>query len=365
MNATRTQEYIKFSMPGDDHTLMVPGHPHFERNVNTKTAPEKVVHGGKIRKVLGETARPVIDFSANLNPAPPVVSPDFSFRHLASYPDDQYIVLKDALSGVFGRPAEEIAVGNGSIELIRLFALAAISEGDRVRIPQPTFGEYEFSARLVGGIPARVGEPSAVTFICNPNNPTGELLRRQDLLTIRKEVESDGGILFLDEAFIELADPRESLAGSREPALFVLRSLTKSFAVPGIRFGYAFGEPDLISRIEALRPPWSVNAFAEQYALAALERYSDLEYSRNYISREREWLVRRLSALGIDIHPSSVNFLLLTLQGEVPGLCASLLTRGILVRDCRSFGLPRSIRVAVRTHDENILLIEALEECLP
>jgi threonine-phosphate decarboxylase len=365
MNATRTQEYIKFSMPGDDHTLMVPGHPHFKRNVNTKTAPEKVVHGGKIRKVLGQTARPVIDFSANLNPAPPVVSPDFSFRHLASYPDDQYITLKEALSGVFGRAVDEIAVGNGSIELIRLFAMAAISAGDRVRIPQPTFGEYEFSARLAGGIPARVGEPSAVTFICNPNNPTGELLPSQKLLAMRREIENEGGILFLDEAFIELADPRESLAGSREPALFVLRSLTKSFAVPGIRFGYAFGDPELIARVEALRPPWSVNAFAEQYALAALIHYGDLEDSRRFIVQEREWLVRRLSPLGIDIHPSSANFLLLTLREDVSGLCASLLTRGILVRDCRSFGLPRSIRVAIRTHDENIQLIEALEECLP
>ncbi len=333
--------------------------------MNTKTAPEKVVHGGKIRKVLGETGKPVIDFSANLNPAPPLVSPDFSFRHLGSYPDDQYTVLKEALSGVFGRPVDEIAVGNGSIELIRLFASAALSPGDRVRIPSPTFGEYEFSARLAGGIPAREGEASAVTFICNPNNPTGELLPRKKLLAMRKDVENEGGILFLDEAFIELADPAESLAGSREPAVFVLRSLTKSFSVPGIRFGYAFGEPDLISRIEALRPPWSVNAFAEQYALAALERYGDLEDSRKYICREREWLVRQLLARGIDINPSSANFLLLTLQEEVSGLCSCLLSQGILVRDCRSFGLPRSIRVAVRTRDENIVLIEALEKCLP
>lgn len=322
------------------------------------TAPEKVVHGGRIRTVLGETGRPVIDFSANMNPAPPLVSPDFSFRHLESYPDDHYIVLKEALSSVFGRPVDEIAVGNGSIELIRLFAMAAISPGDRVRIMRPTFGEYEFSARLAGGT---IGEPAAVTFICNPNNPTGELLTRKALLADMDR----GGILFLDEAFIELADPRESLVNVREPALFVLRSLTKSFAVPGIRFGYGFGDPDLIGRIEALRPPWSVNAFAEQYALAALACYGQLEESRKFISREREWLVRELAVLPVDIHPSSVNFLLLTLKEEVHPLCASLLAKGILVRDCRSFGLSRSIRVAVRTRDENRQLVEALKQCLP
>jgi len=114
--------------------------------VNTKTAPERSSMAGRSgRRVLGETARPVIDFSANLNPAPPVVSPDFSFRHLASYPDDQYIVLRDALSGSSGRPAEEIAVGKGSIELIRLFAWLPSLKETGVRIPQPTFGEYEFS----------------------------------------------------------------------------------------------------------------------------------------------------------------------------------------------------------------------------
>jgi threonine-phosphate decarboxylase len=327
--------------------------------VKFSSAPGKVVHGGRIRTVLGTTGIPVIDFSANLNPAPPLVPADFSFRHLESYPDDQYIVLKEALSSVFCRPVDEIAVGNGSIELIRLFAMAAISPGGRVRIRQPTFGEYEFSARMAGGVIS--GEPAEVTFICNPNNPTGELLTRETLLP---ELDR-GGILFLDEAFIELADPRESLVDVREPELFVLRSLTKSFAVPGIRFGYGFGDPDLIGRIEALRPPWSVNAFAEQYALAALSRYGELEESRRFISREREWLVRELANFPFDIHPSSTNFVLLTLEEEVAPLCASLLEEGILVRDCRSFGLPRSIRVAVRTRDENRELIEALGQCLP
>jgi threonine-phosphate decarboxylase len=328
-------------------------------------APGKVVHGGMMKKVREETGRPVIDFSANLNPAPPPVFPDFSSDFLAYYPDDDYTILKETISGIFNHPIDEIAVGNGSIELIRLFAFATLSPGERVRIYRPTFGEYELSARLAGAVPAKPGEPAAVTFVCNPNNPTGELLRRPWLLGEREEAYAEGGILFVDEAFIELSDPQESLADVREPSLFVLRSLTKSFAVPGIRFGYAFGDPSLIETIETLRPPWSVNAFAEQYALTAFSQYRALEESRSFIVREREWLVRELSKFPLTVHPSSANFLLITTGMDVTGLCTSLLLKGILVRDCHSFGLPRSIRIAVRTREENRQLIEALEQCLP
>jgi threonine-phosphate decarboxylase len=328
-------------------------------------APGKVVHGGMIKKIREETGRPVIDFSANLNPAPPPVFPDLSPGYLGYYPDNDYTGLKKTISGIFNRPIDEIAVGNGSIELIRLFAFATCSPGDRVRIHQPTFGEYELSARLAGAVPAGPEEPAAATFICNPNNPTGELLRRAWLLGERERVAAEGGILFVDEAFIELSDPQESLADVREPSLFVLRSLTKSFAVPGIRFGYAFGDPSLIETIETLRPPWSVNAFAEQYALAAFRQYRALEESRDFIVREREWLVRELSSFPFAVHPSSVNFLLLTMDADISDICASLLSKGIVVRDCHSFGLPRSIRIAIRTREENRQLIEALELCLP
>ena len=94
-----------------------------------------------------------------------------------------------------------------------------------------------------------------------------------------------GGCSFVDEAFIELADPRESLVDVREQPLFVLRSLTKSFAVPGIRFGYGFGDPDLIAKIETARPPWSVNAYAESFALEAFLHLDELETARAYIQK--------------------------------------------------------------------------------
>ncbi|MDD1664222.1 MAG: histidinol-phosphate aminotransferase family protein, partial [Methanomicrobiales archaeon] len=264
----------------------------------------------------------------------------------------------------FHRPPEEIAVGNGSMEIIRIFCQATLCDGDGFHIEHPTFGEYELSARLTGACEKQDPARARVRFICNPNNPTGALRCAEELRTSLRQA-SGSGMLFLDEAFIELSDPRESLVTMRDPALFILRSLTKAFAVPGLRFGYGFGDPDLIARMEVLRPPWSVNTFAEEFAILAFRHYHLLEESRRKIRVEREWLEKELRDLDIPALPSSANFLLVNLEEPASELAARLLVRGILVRDCTSFGLPDSIRIAVRRREENEQLIEALAACLP
>jgi threonine-phosphate decarboxylase len=203
-----------------------------------------------------------------------------------------------------------------------------------------------------------------VHFLCNPNNPTGLLTKKERTLVLLDEVKHHKGMLFCDEAFIELSDPDQSAADVRDPSLFVLRSLTKSFAVPGIRFGYGFGDPDLVKKIETARSPWSVNAFAESYAFEALVHMDELKESRSMIERERLWLSSEISALGLHAHPSSANYLLAECGRSAKSLCDDLILRDILVRDCTSFGLPTSIRVAVRTREENIRLIEALAACV-
>jgi threonine-phosphate decarboxylase len=214
------------------------------------------------------------------------------------------------------------------------------------------------SARLAGAVPAGDGERASAGFICNPNNPTGTLLTRKAILDRMSEVS----LLFVDEAFIELSDPRQSVADIRDPAAFICRSLTKCFSVPGIRFGYAFGDPDLVERVETIRPPWSVNSVAEQFAIRAFGVFDQLEQSRSRIRAEREWLVSALKNLPVEVHPSDTNFLLITLPYEVTKLCADLQAEGILVRDCHSFGLPDSIRIAVRKREENCQLVEAMEQ---
>ncbi|MDD1672574.1 MAG: aminotransferase class I/II-fold pyridoxal phosphate-dependent enzyme, partial [Methanomicrobiales archaeon] len=142
-------------------------------------------------------------------------------------------------------------------------------------------------------------------------------------------------------------------------------SLTKSFAIPGLRFGYGFGNPELIARIEAVRLPWTVNTVAEAYALEAFRQYDRLEESRQRIAQERAWLFQEIRNLGVQVERSEANFLLIHLLVNAHQFADQMVRHGILIRDCTSFGLPRSIRVAVMRREENHQLIEAMRACLP
>ena len=327
--------------------------------------PKRVVHGGTGKRQLEKTKKNLLDFSASINPFPPDFEWHCNPAFLASYPDDSYHELKERIAAIFHRNPDEICVGNGSIELIRVFC-SVVLRGDRhFFCESPTFGEYALSARLAGAAPVDNPAKADVSFICNPNNPTGILQGKKNLIQSLSEMKSHDGILFCDEAFIGLSDPKESLADITDPNLFVLHSLTKSFSVPGIRFGFGFGSPDLIEKIEISRPPWSVNAFAEAFAMQALLHMDNLEASREQIRQERNWLSHEITALGLICHPSSVNYILVECNRDVAKLCEGLEKRLILVRDCTSFGLPTCIRIAVRTHEENLLLVEALAACMP
>jgi threonine-phosphate decarboxylase len=326
--------------------------------------PRRMEHGGRIRWHQTHGKGELLDFSANINPYPPRIpwTPDPSM--LADYPDDRYETLKDVIGRTFGRGADEITVGNGSVELIRAFCVAVLECGDSVFIEQPTFAEYEMAARLAGAACTDNLRYAKVRFLCNPNNPTGTLNTKQDVLALSRQAADLNMLFFLDEAFIELADPTESLVGVPRDNLFVLRSLTKSFAVPGRGGGYAFGVPEVIEKVETVRLPWTVNAFAESFAIEAFMHYDELEQSRNSIRRERDWLCDQLARLELTYERPSANFILVSVPMEAEILVQRLLHHAILVRDCRSFGLPRHIRIAVRTREENQTFIEALEACL-
>lgn len=306
----------------------------------------------------------MLDFSARINPYPPFFEWHCDPAILGYYPDDRYTELKKQIASTFNRTEEEICVGNGSIELIRVFCSVVLKGKNKTFFTEsPTFGEYTLSAHLAGARKAENQQKSDVWFICNPNNPTGILQKKSEMQN-HLECMKSGGFLFCDEAFIELSDPAQSMVDVQDPNLFVLHSLTKSFSVPGIRFGYGFGYPDIIDKIEITRPPWSVNAFAEAYAMEAFKHFRELETSRAAIARERNWLTDQINALGLHCNASSANYILVEYGHSVALLCAALARHDILVRDCTSFELPTCIRIAVRTREENQTLVEALSSCM-
>jgi len=323
----------------------------------------RAVHGGRGKYITG-IDKELLDFSANINPYPPKLDLAITDDALTSYPDDDYLLLKEAIARHHGCRPENITVGNGSVEVIRTLCHTVLDKGQKYLVPDHTFAEYELSARLAGAERTTDYKKASLSFICNPDNPSGILLQKQEILSRLSQYTqyNKDHILCVDEAFIDLADPFHSASGTIEPGLFVLRSLTKNFAIAGVRFGYGIGEPELISSMEVMRPPWTLNALAEKAAISAFSRYSELEYSRTMINKEKKRLKKSIDDIGWKYSDGSVNYLLIDTLRPSEQITGLFLKSGILVRDCRSFGLPTSIRVAVRTTEENDKFIEALEK---
>lgn len=326
----------------------------------------KAEHGGRREAEGQHNEGRVLDYSASLNPIPPVLTHNISSEAMRRYPDDYYSTLKEVIARHHHRSPEEICVGNGSVEVIRTLCHTILKPGNTAYVPLHTFSEYALSACLAGAEIS--GDPEAhadISFLCNPDNPSGILSTRNEVVRRLEQVTTaGGGILCVDEAFIDLADPTESVSDIRDSHLFVLRSLTKSFSMAGVRFGYGIGEPELIEAMEVMRPPWTVNAFAEAMAIQAFSRYQDLEKSRQYIRDERDRVSRRCTELGLIPSQSSANYLLLDVGMSGTDLTAAMRRHRIIIRDCTSFGLPSCVRVAIQKKEENDLLLEALAHCL-
>jgi len=331
----------------------------------------------------------VIDFSASINPlGPPGGLREVAVRALGEldcYPDDRYPGFCRAAGGFLGVPAGCVVPANGSTEVIRLFAEAVLEEGDRFVVPSPAYCEYEYAGRLRGAEPVRVDwrqvtelgldELSRVkaVFLGNPNNPTGDLYDIGSLERLAGRCQEAGTYLLVDEAFLELSSGGESLARFAVETEFVVvsRSLTKDFAVPGLRVGFAVAGPGMSRLLWKLKPPWNLNGLAAKIGAWLLETGKPfLEESRNFIKNERAWLTSRLSSYyGFQVHPSQSNFFLVELEDfllDSTALRDRLLENGVLIRDCSSFpGCDRRfVRIAVRRREENEKLLSALEKVI-
>ncbi len=325
----------------------------------------KAVHGGRGAAEGLHKGKEILDFSASLNPFPPQLNQNVSLDSIREYPDDQYASLKEIIARHHGRNPEEISVGNGSVEVIRTLCHTILKHGSIVEIPPHTFSEYALSARLAGAeVSGKTGAQIDLAFICNPDNPSGILTGRDRVLQRLSDVKTRGGILCVDEAFIDLSDPKQSVSDVQDPNLFILCSLTKSFSMAGVRFGYGIGDPGLIAAMEVMRPPWTVNAFAESMAVQAFKKFQELEQSRKYIESERNRICKEVTKLGLTPSKASANYVLLETGEDGSKLTEAMSILGILVRDCTSFGLPSCIRVAIRERKENDRLLEALTLCL-
>jgi histidinol-phosphate aminotransferase len=305
----------------------------------------------------------VLDFSVNTNPLGPARAVLQAIRQAdwTRYPGDDEAPLKLGLAQQVGVDPSWVALGNGSAELVWLICLAVLRPGDCAAVLGPTFGEYARGARAVGAQVTQEPGPARLMFVCNPNNPTGAYLSRAHIEAL---LEADARrVLVLDEAyvsFVEDAWASQSLL-SRHPNLVILRSLTKDHAVPGLRLGYLLAAPDLVRAIEAVRPPWSVNAGALKAGLAALSPGATRHVSeaRRVVATSRCLLTQGFAQRGYAVAPSRANFVLVEV-GDATVFRRRLLPKGLVVRDCTSFGLPAHVRIACRQPDECQRLLDNL-----
>jgi len=323
----------------------------------------------------------LLDFSQNINPlGAPAEAIEAAGRALREetgrYPDAGYRRLREALAAYLGVSSATILPTNGGAEALFLAARGA-RVGGKALILEPTFSEYAAAAHAAGLEPVRRVarspedgfrlDPAALqdmdevnlVFLCNPNNPTGDALDRAGVLEVADRVLGSGGALVVDEAFADFA-PGISVVAEVGGDLYVARSFTKFFGIPGLRLGcLVCAEP---GRVQRLQPSWSVNAVAAAAGAVAVREGGFVDASVAEVARLREELVERLSALpGLTPFPGAANFLLVRGPGGLPGRLAR---RGVLVRGCEPFpGLgPGYFRVAVRTAAENERLLAALRE---
>jgi histidinol-phosphate aminotransferase len=342
-------------------------------------------HGGinypELEK-LGISPEDILDFSVSTNPfgPPPGIKEALAQASVDRYPDSEATELGQLLARKLNIAPANLVIGSGSTELIRLVTTAYLGAGELVIIPQPTYGEYETSCQLVG---ARVlkqptleeanfrlniaetadlireHRPKGI-FLCNPNNPTGQYLSEEEVRKILSVAE--GSLVILDEAYIAFTENTwASIDLIDSGNLVILRSMTKDYALAGLRLGYALAAEPIISVLKRVRPPWNVSSVAQAGGVFALKVDGYLDACRIRINQAKEFLVEGLKGLGLSPLPSETNFFLVKV-GDAAGFRQALLRKGILVRDCTSFGLPNYIRLAPRARDECQRLLAAMKE---
>ncbi len=356
-----------------------------------------VSHGGDVwgfSRKFNIPLEKVLDFSGPINflgPSPKAVEAvKDDAKLIRFYPDPNPIDLRQEIASYVGHgvSAENIILGNGSIELIYMITEAFEGKFNAV-IPVPSFSEYEKAVLRVGGdvifvqlpfnfmletenVKKAITDDTKIVYICNPHSPSGTLYSRETILDLAAYCQKKGIIVSVDENYIEFAPQGEqaTVAGDTKdyPNLFVIKSVTKFYGMPGIRFGYAIAAESLIDTLETVRQPWSINGLAGNATLAAFNDTEFIQNTKRTIKHEREQFAKAIMEIGgLHAFPSETNFLLVKITA--PNLTSTELREqlgkeGLLIRDCCTIvGLDNTyFRVTVRSAEDNLRLVNALRQ---
>lgn len=349
-------------------------------------------HGGDIySEKTTSTGKPFIDFSANINPfglpegvRSAIIS---SLDRCINYPDAFCRELKSATAEFLGVNPDYLFFGNGAADV--LFRLTMAVKPRTAMVLAPTFADYEKALRSVGceisyyelsqqdflideAILDRLQPGLDMVVICNPNNPTGLVCKQELLKAILDRCLKNGTVLLIDECFMDFV-PSEQAYSFRQylkeyPNLVILKAFTKTFAMPGVRLGYCMtGNEKLLVGLHEMGQDWNVSIMAQEAGIAAVKELEYLEKSFAYIRKERSFLSENLQKLpGMKVYPSLANYIFLKLQHEPDNFVSALKEKGFLIRSCANYhNLEQGYyRVAVKSHEDNVALLKALQELL-
>jgi histidinol-phosphate aminotransferase len=361
---------------------MLPLNPHL------KTLP--VYQPGRpieeVARELGRPAESIIKLASNENPFGPspralaALSAAVAGVHL--YPDGNAFYLKRKLAEKLGVEPANLVLGNGSNELIEFAGHALLGPDTNIVVSQYCFAVYPIVARLCGAevvtVPAKdyghdlpamlraINRRTRIVFVANPNNPTGTLVPREELIRFVNEVPDDV-LLVMDEAYVEfLADPVDLIPlirlGARKN-LLLLRTFSKIYGLAGLRIGYGIGAPELAAALEKIRQPFNTNLLAQTAALAALDDDEHVQKTRQNNFGGLEFFAQELRALKLEYVPSHANFILVR-TGQGSRVFAAMQKLGVIVRPMDGYQLPEWIRISVGTLAENRRCLEALKSAL-
>ena len=326
----------------------------------------------------GEGER-VVKLNTNENPYPPSprvvealrgVPPD----RLRRYPDPMANKVRDLVAGMFGVGRDSVLCGNGSDELLTLAVRAFVGEGEAIAYPTPTYSLYPVLAEIQAArtieIPTQadfslpVAElartKARLMILCNPNAPTGVFTPVE---TLGRIAERFPGVVIVDEAYVDFSSDHAMRLAKALPNVLVFRTLSKSYSLAGLRFGYAVGAAGLIKGLEKVKDSYNVDAVSIALAAAALQDQAWMLANAEKIRGERARLSKRLADFGFDVTPSEANFILAAVPGgDGRAWYEGLKGRGVLVRWWNLPRLADKLRITVGTPEENDALLAALGE---
>ncbi|MGI5875626.1 MAG: histidinol-phosphate transaminase [Dethiobacteria bacterium] len=339
----------------------------------------------EVERELGITG--VVKLASNENPlGPSPMALEAIKRHLPRinlYPDGSSYYLKQALAAHLGLKEANIVVGNGADELITFVGLAYLNPGEEIIMADPSFSEYDFSARLMDAVPVRVphknfrhdleamaaavNRKTKVIFVCNPNNPTGTIVSHQELQAFLRDLPTNI-LVVLDEAYYEYVIdpdyPRSLDLLAKHQNILILRTFSKVYGLAGLRVGYGLASEKVIQDLNTVREPFNVNAVAQVAAVAALQDQEHVKAVQELNTRGKNFLYWELEKMGLFYLPTAANFIFVEVGVDSVELFQALLKKGVIVRSGNIFGFPQFIRVSIGTEEQNSIFIKALQETL-